>query len=378
MIPNQRDLFSLPEDVAYLNCAYTAPLMKTAEAAGRRALAQKAAPWQLTAGHFFETIHENRRLFSRIIDSPAEDVALIPSVSYGVALAARNIPVAAGQKIVVLQDQFPSNVYTWRRRALDTGAALATVAQPPDGDWTSALLDVIDRDTAIAALPHCHWTDGTLIDLVAVGARCREVGAALVVDGTQSLGAMPFTVADIQPDFLITTAHKWLLGPYSFGFCYIAPRWQEGTPLEENWLNREGSEDFARLVDYRDTYQPGAQRFDCGEASNFILAPVAAEALRQLLAWEIPAIAATLQTKTDAIAEMASEMGIGTAPPPFRAPHLIGLRLAEAPPKDLPSRLAEEGVYVSVRGSAIRVAPHVYNTAADSDRLFRALRRLLS
>ncbi len=375
MIPNQRDLFSLPEDVAYLNCAYTAPLMKSAEAAGRRALAQKAAPWQLTARHFFETIHENRRLFSRIIDSPAEHVALIPSVSYGVALAARNIPVAAGQKIVVLQDQFPSNVYTWRRRALDTGAALATVAQPPDGDWTSALLDVIDRDTAIAALPHCHWTDGTLIDLVAVGARCREVGAALVVDGTQSLGAMPFTVADIQPDFLITTAHKWLLGPYSFGFCYIAPRWQEGTPLEENWLNREGSEDFARLVDYRDTYQTGALRFDCGEASNFILAPVAAEALRQILAWGVDAIAATLQTKTGQIAARAREMGLKTAPAAYRAPHLIGLRLPAPPSPNLPARLAEAGVDVSVRGSAIRVAPHLYNTEEDVDRLFRALQR---
>ncbi len=373
MIPNQRALFSLPQEVAYLNCAYTAPLMKSAEAAGRRALAQKAAPWQLTADHFFDTIRENRRLFARIIEAPPDHVALIPSVSYGVALAARNIPLTAGQKIVVLQDQFPSNVYTWRRRALETGAVLTTVDQPHDGDWTSALLATIDRDTAIAALPHCHWTDGTLIDLVAVGARCREVGAALVVDGTQSLGAMPFSVADIQPDFLVTTAHKWLLGPYSFGFGYIAPHWQAGVPLEENWLNREGSEDFARLVDYRDSYQPGALRFDCGEASNFILAPIAAEALRQILAWEVPAIAATLRTTTDLIVARAREMGLSTAPAAFRAPHLIGLRLAATPPSDLPARLANAGIYVSVRGSAIRVAPHLYNSEEDIDRLFQAL-----
>ena len=377
MIPNQRDLFSLPSEVAYLNCAYTAPLMKSAEAAGRRALAQKAAPWQLTAAHFFETMRENRRLFARIVGCPPEHVALIPSVSYGVALAAHNIPVAAGQKIVVLQDQFPSNVYTWRRRARAADAVLTTVAQPRDRDWTTALLAVIDQDTAIAALPHCHWTDGTLIDLTTVGARCREVGAALVVDGTQSLGAMPFDVADIQPDFLVTTAHKWLLGPYSFGFGYTAPRWHEGVPLEENWLNREGSEDFAGLVDYRDSYQPGALRFDCGEASNFILAPVAAEALRQILAWEVAAIAATLKTKTDAIADRAREMGFETAPHAQRAPHLIGLRLSAAPPPDLPARLAEAGVYVSVRGSAIRVAPHLYNTMEDIARLFRALERHL-
>ena len=375
MIPNQRDCFSLPPEVAYLSCAYTAPLMKTAEAAGQRALAQKAAPWQLTADHFFETIHENRRLFARVIDSAAEDVALIASVSYGVALAARNLPLAAGQKIVLLQDQFPSNVYTWRRRALETGAAVIAVERPDDSDWTSALLDVIDRDCAIAALPHCHWTDGTLIDLAAVGARCREVGAALVVDGTQSLGAMPFAVADIQPDFLITTTHKWLLGPYSFGFCYVAPRWQAGgVPLEENWLNREGSENFARLVDYRDSYQPGALRFDCGEASNFILAPVAAEALRQILDWNVADIAATLRHRTDEIADRAHDAGFGTAPAEFRAPHLIGLRLGASPPPDLPNRLAQGGVYVSVRGSAVRVAPHLYNTDTDIDKLFNVLK----
>ena len=376
MIPNQRDCFSLPSEVAYLNCAYTAPLMKAAEAAGRRALAQKASPWELTAGHFFENIRQNRGLFARIIESAAEDVALIPSVSYGVALAARNLPVAAGQKIVLLQEQFPSNVYAWRRRALESGAVLVTVDRPRDSDWTSALLAAIDRDCAIAALPHCHWTDGTLIDLAAVGARCREMGAALVVDGTQSLGAMPFAVSEIQPDFLITTAHKWLLGPYSFGFCYIAPRWQkDGVPLEENWLNREGSEDFARLVDYRDNYQTGALRFDCGEASNFILSPVAAEALKQILDWKVVDIAATLKIRTDDIAERAHAAGFETAPAAFRAPHLIGLHLASPPPPDLPNRLSAAGVYVSVRGSAIRVAPHLYNTEEDIDRLFRALEK---
>ncbi len=373
MIPNQRDCFSLPPEVAYLNCAYTAPLMKSAEAAGRRALAQKAAPWELTAGHFFETLRENRELFARIVACAAKDVAVIPAVSYGIALAARNIPVAAGQKILVLQDQFPSNVYAWQRRAMETGARVATIGLPDDNDWTFAILDAVDRDTAVAALPHCHWTDGTLIDLGAVGARCREVGAALVVDGSQSLGAMPFDVSEIQPDFLVTTAHKWLLGPYSYGFCYIAPRWQEGIPLEENWLNREGSEDFERLVDYRDAYQPGALRFDCGEASNFILAPVVAAALRQILDWDVAAIAATLKAKTDEIANRAHEMGFETAPAAFRAPHLIGLRLSTPPPPDLPNRLAAAGVYVSVRGSAIRVAPHLYNTEEDIDKLFDAL-----
>ena len=106
---------------------------------------------------------------------------------------------------------------------------LKTIRRPPDNDWTAAVIDAIDHQIAIAALPNCHWTDGTLLDLVKIGARCRQVGAALVVDGTQSLGAMPFSVAAVQPDFLITTAHKWLLGPYSLGLAYYGNyfRWFE-------------------------------------------------------------------------------------------------------------------------------------------------------
>jgi selenocysteine lyase/cysteine desulfurase len=373
MIPCQRDLFAIPEDVAYFNCAYTSPLLKSAQAIGQDALARKTTPWELTTDFFFRDLNANRALFAALVEAAADDVALIPSVSYGIALAARNLPVNPGQSIVVLQDQFPSNIYVWQDLARERGAAVVTVPRPGDGNWTGAVLEAITPQTAVAALPHCHWTDGTLIDLVAVGDHCRACAAALVVDGTQSLGAMPFSVKAIQPDFLVTTAHKWLLGPYSYGFCYVAPRWQEGRPLEENWLNREGSEDFARLVQYRAAYQDGAKRFDAGEASNFILAPIAGEALRQILSWGVADIAASLRTRTDAIAERAAALGLAVAPAAHRAPHLIGLRHPQGFPTDLPARLAAARVFASARGDSIRIAPHVYNTDADVERLFEVL-----
>jgi selenocysteine lyase/cysteine desulfurase len=373
MIPCQRDKFSIPDDVAYFNCAYTAPLLKSAEALGREAVALKTTPWKLTTDLFFGDLNANRALFAALVGAEANQVALIPSVSYGIALAARNLPVAAGQSIVVLQDQFPSNVYVWRQLAQMRGARVVSVPRPRDGNWTPGVLEAITEETAVAALPHCHWTDGTLVDLKAVGAKCRQRGAALVVDGTQSLGAMPFSVAEIQPDFLVTTAHKWLLGPYSYGYCYVAPRWHGGRPLEENWLNRSASEDFARLVHYRETYQDGAKRFDAGEASNFILAPIAGAALRQILDWGVEQIAATLQTRTGAIAGRARSLGLDVAARPFRAPHLIGLRHPGGFAADLPARLAAAKVYASARGDSIRIAPHLYTSDADVDRLFAVL-----
>jgi len=377
MIPCQRDKFDLPQDVSYLNCAYTAPLLRTAADAGNAAVKAKTNPATITPAHFFSTAEENRNLFANLIACSPNDVAILPAVSYGIALAAKNLPVAKGQNIVILEDQFPSHVYSWRRLAAENGAVIKTVRRPSDQNWTSAILEAIDSDTAIAALPNCHWTDGTIIDLIHVGEKCRRIGAALVVDGTQSLGAVPFSVETIQPDFLITTAHKWLLGPYSYGFCYAARKWQTGIPLEENWMNRDGSEDFARLVDYRDAYQPGSRRYDVGEASNFILAPIATAAIRQILDWGVENIAAALRQKTDTIADRADQMGLGVALPAARAPHLIGVSKPGGFARELPELLAQEKVYVSVRGESIRISPHLYNTSEDLDRLFHTLGKVI-
>ncbi|MCP4690661.1 MAG: aminotransferase class V-fold PLP-dependent enzyme [Desulfobacterales bacterium] len=312
------------------------------------------------------------------MDADPDQAAIIPAVSYGVSLAAKNIPVARGRSIVVLQDQFPSNVYPWRRLAAERGAEIKTVQRPADSDWTPAVLEAIDENTAVAALPNCHWTDGSLLDLVQIGERCRAAGAALVIDAIQSLGVMPFSAREVQPDFLIAGAHKWLMGPYGYGFCYVSSRFLEGTPLEENWLNRKESEDFSQLVNYRDAYQPGARRFDVGEGSNFFLAPIARAALERILEWGVDNISGALRGVTDRIAERAQELGFETAPQRTRAPHMLGLYLPDGLPANLSAILAQEKVFVSIRGNAIRVAPHLYNTPEDLDRLFMALEKAVS
>jgi selenocysteine lyase/cysteine desulfurase len=376
MIPNQRSLFSIPDNIAYLNCAYTSPLLKTAQAVGKQAVSAKGMPWNITPADFFKTIETVRGLFAQLIHCTREDVAIIPAVSYGIALAAKNLPVSQGQNIVVLEDQFPSNIYSWKRLVHEQKGQIETVKRPGDHDWTSAVINAINSKTAIVAIPNCHWTDGTLLDLVQIGKVCRDNGTALVIDGTQSLGSLPFSIKEVKPDFVATTAHKWLLGPYSFGFCYIAPQWQSGTPLEENWLNRAGSEDFSRLVDYRDEYQPGARRFDMGGASNFSLSPIAEVALRQLLEWDPLNIAKTIRVKTDQIAQEAESRGFKVPPKPMRAPHLIGITLPKGIPENLPKKLASENIFVSIRGQSIRIAPHLYNTDEDISRLFKALESL--
>lgn len=372
-IPCQRHLFELPRDVAYLNCAYMSPLMRSVAEAGRRGIDGKVRPWTIAARDFFAESEAARALFAELVGTRADDVAIVPAVSYAMAIAAANIRVRRGQTIVVLPDQFPSNVYPWRELARENGAEIVTAREPGNGDMTDSVLAAIDRRTAIAALPHCRWTDGALVDLAAVGRRAREVGAALVVDATQSLGALPLDVAEVQPDLLVSAGYKWLMGPYSLGFAYIAPRHHGWRPLEHGWIARARSDDFARLVDYRDEFQPGARRFDVGERSNFILVPMMRAALAQVRAWGPANVQVTLAAMTEAIAGRAAALGLSAPPVGRRAGHYLGLGFAGGVPEGLPARLAAEKVYVSVRGSSMRITPHLYNDDEDVERLFRAL-----
>ena len=370
-----RDLFDLPADRTYLNCAYLAPQLRSVTAAGEAAVRLKAHPWRVGPVDFFEQSERLRGLFAGLVGGDADGVALIPSVSYGVGLAAANLPLGAGQRILLLDEQFPSNVYPWREAARDAGAIVQHVHRGPG--WTASLLAALDDDVAIVAVPNCHWTDGSLVDLVSLGAACRAAGAALVVDATQSVGAHPFDVAAIQPDFVVAAGYKWLLGPYSLGYLWCAPRWRQGRPLEHNWLNRDASEDFARLVRYRDGYQAGARRYDVGERSNFALVPMAVAALEQLTAWGVAAIAAHTAGLTDQIADQARRRGWSTAPAAARVAHLMGVRCGAALPVGLVGALAERKVHVSVRGDSIRVAPHLYNDATDVAALCAALDALI-
>ena len=373
----QRNRFELPSDVTYLNCAYMGPLSQAVVNAGRSGLERKMHPWTIGPDDFFDGVEHVRNLFGAIVNADADGVAVLPAASYGISIAANNLTLDEGGKILVLEAEFPSNYYAWDEKAAREDGAVVTVRRPADGNWTKAVLDAIDDETNVVAVAHCHWTDGTSCDLVAVGERVRDVGAALVVDATQSIGAMPFDVQAIRPDFVITAVYKWLLAPYGAALMWCAPEHRRGEPLEYSWITREQADDFPTLVDYRAGYREGARRYDVGQTSNFAMIPALEAALEQTLEWSVDAIASYTQALTDRIASSADEVGLAVAPREHRANHLIGVRLGGADPVAVQEAMAEAGVFVSVRGDAVRVAPHVYNNADDVDRLFEVLRKAL-
>ena len=375
MIPDQRHLFDIPEDVVYMNCASHSPLLRKSVEAGQQAVLRKAHPWGSFRDDAAAECETLRGLFAQLVGAADRDIAIVPSTSYGIATAAANLPAARGQKIVVLQDRFPSNYHAWAMLALDRGAELVAVPRPADGDWTSAVLERIDKGTAIAALPPCHWTDGSLVDLQPIGERCRAVGSAFVVDATQACGARPVDVRTLRPDFMAVSGYKWMFCPYTLSFLYAAPHRQNGRSLEHHRTN--SANDGRAMAEHDSIVAAGARRYDMGERNNPIGLPMAIAAIGQLLAWNPAAVTETVKPITDRIAAMAEERGFKVPPATHRAAHIIGMRRLQGVPADVDKRLAAENVHVSLRGDSIRVSPHVFNTLGEVDRLFAALDRAL-
>ena len=297
-------------------------------------------------------------------------IAIMPAVSYGVATIAQNLTLHADQNIVLVEEQFPSNVYAWHRLADESGAEIRVVPAPdeiPRGTrWNEGVLEAIDDATGLVAIAPVHWADGTRFDLEAIGERARDVEAAFVIDGTQSVGALPFDVGTVRPDALLCAAYKWLMGPYGMALAYLGPRFADGVPLEETWLGRRDSDDFSGLTEYESAYQPGMARYDMGQRSNPILLPMTAAALELVLEWRPERIQAYCAHLTAPLMEAVPAMGMQVEDAAWRGAHLFGVRLPTgASTQELQAMLAERDIAVSVRGSAIRIAPHVYNTPDD-------------
>lgn len=374
----QREKFQLQRKYAYLNCAFMSPQMKKVEKVGIKGIKQKRKPFHLGPDDFFHESETVRLLFSKLIDNDENDrVVIIPSASYGLANAVNNIPFKSGE-IVIADEQFPSNVYPWMSLE-EKGFKLKIVSAPESKsrgeDWNNEILNAINEETRVVAIGHVHWSDGTLFALGKIREKLDRVGGLLIIDGTQSIGALPFSVKKIRPDALICAGYKWLMGPYSMGLAYYGPAFDEGKPIEENWINRKESDNFAGLVKYQPEYRDMALRYEVGEHSNFVLVPMIHESLKQVLKWDPANIQAYCKDLTKEPLTELQKLGYTLENEKWRAEHILGVRL----PKNLELEalklsLKKNKVSVSVRGSAIRISPHVYNDEMDMRKLLKAMK----
>lgn len=377
MIPCQRSLFSIPNEVVYLNTAYMSPLMNSVVDAINHGAKLKASPWDLTINDFFENSELVRELFANLVNVSFRNIALVPSASYGLETAAKNLKVGCGRSVVMLENQFPSHVYPWQRLVKEKGGKLIKVKEKQDRNLTELVLELINEQCAIVAVPNVLWTNGLMLDLISISQRCKEVGAALVLDLTQSVGAVNTDLGQIDPDFAVVAAYKWMMSPYSTGYLYVSEKHWDGEPLEGNWISRRDGKNFSNLVNYTDHYEDGAVRFDMGERANFALLPGSIEALRQLHKWDVKKIEKTLRQNNSILSDQLRSLGFVIPSDAERGPHFIGAKLPENSPKDLLKILASNKIYVSERGGVLRITPNVWNNPEDYQKFLTTVAAVL-
>ncbi|HLG82447.1 MAG TPA: aminotransferase class V-fold PLP-dependent enzyme [Bradyrhizobium sp.] len=381
MLASQRELFEMPRHICYLNAASYSPLPLRTQEAARAAVARKATPWTLDPGFANAQYERTRAAAARLINADADDIALTPSVSYGVATAAKVLAIPRGSRVIVLENDHSSPVLEWRTCAAAQGFTVETVSQPDDGDWTSAVLAIIDRPGAppvgLASISSVHWSDGGLIDVDAVGAALRRQGALFLIDATQSVGVLAMDVRRLDPDFVLFPTYKWLLGPYGRAFMYIAKRHQGGIPLEQTAYGRRDvrAENAVYFADLR--YASDARRFDMGERDHFISMEMASIGMEMAAEWGAREIGERLSMLTERIAQELRGLALGVPDRSLRAPHILSLGFKGGMPAGLIEGLAAEGIFVAPRLGRMRISPHVYNDESDADRFVAALTRRL-
>ncbi|UUX50155.1 aminotransferase class V-fold PLP-dependent enzyme [Nisaea acidiphila] len=369
----QRALFDLPDDITYLNSASQSPALGTSFEGGMRGLRRKLHPWTPERANLASEMERCRSLFGGLIGAETDDVAIVFSTSYGIATAAANLRLEPGKDVLMLGGQFPSNVYAWIRLARIAGGDVRLVRRGEDFDWTGPVLESLDDGVGIVALPNCHWSDGSLVDLEAVSAECRRRGIPLVVDATQSIAARPFDLRTVQADFVVASGYKWLLCPDTMGFMYVAPKHHRGMPLELNQQSRIDAPSMESGDGIGGALKPNARRYDMGAADSMIHMPMSVAALEQITDWTPAAIHAYLTELVDAVADRAAERGLIHPAKNRRIGHFIGLYRETPWPDGLAQKLAARGIHISFRNNALRISPYLFNDMDDIDRLFEAL-----
>ncbi len=381
MLASQRALFEMPRHICYLNSASYSPLPLRTQEAGRAAVGRKGTPWTLDAA-FANGQHERaRKAAARLINADPADIALIPSISYGVATAAKLLTIDRGARVIVLENDHSSPVLEWHTRADAQDFVIETIRRPDDGDWTSAVLAAVERSGAppvsLASISSVHWSDGGLIDIEKVGTALRRQGATFLIDATHSAGVLTMDVGALDPDFVIFPTYKWLLGPYGRAFLYVARRHQDGIPLEQTSFGRRDvrAENAVYFSDLR--YVANARRFDMGERDHFISMEMASIGMEMMADWGAAAVLQRLQMLTERIADGVRGIGVSVPDPRVRAPHILSLGFKDGMPAGLVEGLASEDIYVATRLGRMRISPHVFNDEADTDRFVAALARRL-
>ncbi|MBA3761094.1 MAG: aminotransferase class V-fold PLP-dependent enzyme [Gemmatimonadales bacterium] len=365
----RRTEFPWTSDTLYLNNASVGPLPERTRKVLDEFNRKRAAPFQLPDRDLFATMAESRRLAADLIGAVPEEIALTINTGFGLSMAARSLPLQPGDIVLASDKEFPANIYPWMLLK-DSGITLELAPTTPEG-WPDEahLVDRLsDPRVRVLAVSLVQFSNGYTVDLARLSAATRASGTYLVVDAIQGVGQLPVDVRRTPVDVLSCGAQKWLLSPWGSGFVYVRRELvRELSPSVTGWMAFEGTEDFTRLTEYRDTLRGDARRFELITLPYQDFAGMNAS-LELLLSVGIQRIADHLQSLHAPLLEWAARRGVRVVSPTGERGSGI---LCVQPPDvgDAFRRLKGSRVICSMREGAIRLSPHLYNTVDEMERV---------
>ena len=365
--------FAALAGAVYLNSASVGPIPDRTRRALDAFNRRRAAPHLLSDPELFEIFAESRRLLAGLLHVTPEEIALATNTSYGLNVAARSLPLTAGDVVVVSDREFPANVYPWLSLR-DRGVEVELARLTPEGwpDEAYLLQRVADPRVRVLAVSLVQFSNGYTVDLARLSEATRASGTFLVVDAIQGLGQMPVDLARTPVDILSSGAQKWLLSPWGSGFTYVRRELVPALrPPLAGWMAFEGTDDFSRLTEYGSRLRDDARRFELITLPFQDFAGMNAS-LGLLLEAGVEHIARHVRDCHGPVLEWARRTGVRIASPTDARGSAI-LCVAPADPVAAHAALRAAGVFCSLREGAIRLSPHLFNTVAEMERVVEIL-----
>src|SRR6266404_1473409 len=364
-------------DATYLNTAAHAAIPRVALHAVQTSIEANKSPHQMDDVVFFEAPSRIRASLSKMIGAKPEEIALTTGASTGAAAVAHFLRWEPGDEVITAKGEFPLQYATWKPMEERRGVKFKIV-EPRDRFITADdLIHALTPRTRVVSVSHVRFDDGSLLDAARVAAACRAQGALLVLDVSQSCGAVPMDVNELGADFLVCAGYKWLLSPYGTGFFWAKNEHTEKMrPGPFYWAAAEGAHNFHSLALENPKPVRGAQRWDIAETSNYFNFAAMDASLQFVLQLGPETVEAHNRKLIDFLFERLPKDRCVPASPldsAQRGPY--GCFAARSPGKtvELYQRLVKEKIITSLREGNIRVSPHLYNSERDIDRLIAAI-----
>src|SRR6266851_1684649 len=365
------------EDATYLNTAAHAALPRVALRAVQASLEANKFPHHVDDAVFFEAPIRIRASLAKMIGAKPEEIALTTGASTGVAAVAHLLRWKPGDEVITAKGEFPLQYATWKPMEERAGVKFKLVAPRDRFITADDLIAAITPQTRLVSVSHVRYDDGSLLDAACVAAACHAQGALLVLDVSQSCGAVPMDVNELGADFLVCAGYKWLLSPYGTGFFWAkSEHLDKMRPGPFYWAAAEGAENFHSLAFENPKPARGARRWDIAETSNYFNFAAMDASLQFVLQLGPETVHAHNRKFIDLLFERLPKDRCVPASPldsAQRGPY--GCFAARSPEKtaELYHQLVKEKVITSLREGNIRVSPHLYNTERDIDRLIAAI-----